>query len=171
MADTTENAETAGEDFSSSLDGTNDALTISTNSFVDDLQTHQRINGELSGRLVELEKNYAKVHLLTTNEMITDEFGLIHSGFIFSAADYTAAVAINEKNTVIIGSKVSFLAPAKVGDVVEYEAKVKFEDSRKREVSIIGKINDIKVFQGIFYAVVLEKHIFKTKIKNVKRSY
>lgn len=170
MADTTEHTESAGEDFSSSLED-NNTLAVSINSFAEDLQTHQRTNSELSGKLVELEKNYAKVHLLTTNEMTTDELGLIHSGFIFSAADYTAAVAINEKNTVIIGSKVNFLAPAKVGDVVEYEAKVKFEDSRKREVSIIGTINDIKVFQGLFYAVVLEKHIFKTKIKNVKRNY
>lgn len=171
MADTPQSSETSGEDFSSSFEDTNNTLTHGLDSFADVLNTHQRTNSDLSGKIITLEKNYAKVNLLTTREMTTDELGLVHSGFIFSAADYAAAIAINEHNTVIIGSKVSFLAPAKVGDIVEYEAKVKFEDSRKREVSIVGKINDVKVFQGIFYAVVLEKHIFKTKIKNIKRNY
>lgn len=171
MDEATQNNEASAEDFSSSLEDANNTLSQGTESFADVLNTHQRTNSDLSGRVMAIEKNFAKVNLLTTHEMTTDELGLVHSGFIFSAADHAAAIAINEHNTVIIGSKVSFLAPAKVGDMVEYEAKVKFEDSRKREISVIGKINEVKVFQGVFYAVVLEKHIFKTKIKNVKRSY
>ncbi len=140
-------------------------------SFQDSIVTHKNLNRLYSGDVVVLEKNYAKVSFTTTTEMVTDELGLIHSAFVFSPADYAAVMSINEPNTVIIGSKVSFLAPAKVGDVIDFEAKVNFEDSRKREVDVVGKVNEVKIFQGTFYAVVLEKHIFKTKIKNVKRTY
>lgn len=166
-----EDAQGIEEDFSAPLENNDAPTALDGNSLENSLNTHKRVNSAFSGRVIALEENYAKVSLLTTHEMTTDELGLVHSGFIFSAADYAAAIAINAQNTVIIGSKVSFLAPAKVGDNIEYEARVKFEDLRKREINIVGKINDIKVFQGTFYAVVLDKHIFKTKIKNVKRQY
>lgn len=160
------------EDFSVPEEtSTQEELDSSLTSFTDQIITHKRINKVFCGKVIGMENNSSKVTLLTTNEMSVDELGLVHSGFVFSAADYAAAVAINALNTVIIGSKVSFLAPAKVGDSIEFEAKVKFEDLRKREIEVVGKINEIKVFQGTFYAVILEKHIFKTKIKNVKRTY
>lgn len=159
------------EDFSSTIEDNAAPLEDTIVALSETLNIHKRSNKTYVGKIVALEKNYSKVNFTTTNDMITDELGLVHSGFIFSSADYAASVAINEENTVIIGSKVSFLAPAKNGDIVEFEARVKFEDLRKREIDVMGKINDIKVFQGTFYAVVLEKHIFKTKIKNVKRDY
>ncbi len=162
---------TQEEDFSTQLEENAEQLTATDNSLSNLLKTHKRVNSAFSGSITALEENHSKVNLLTTKDMTTDELGLVHSGFIFSAASYAAAVSINQENTIIIGSKVSFLAPAKVGDNIEFEAKVKFEDLRKREISVIGKINDIRVFQGVFHAVVLEKHIFKTKIKNVKRKY
>jgi len=160
----------AEEDFSESFEDDTVALHVS-NAFSDDLNTHQRIKNNLCGSLISLEKGYAKVNLLTTGDMLVDELGLVHSGFVFSAADYAAVAAVNEENIVVIGAKTSFLAPAKVGDLIEFEAKAKFEDSRKREIAVTGKINDIKIFEGVFHAVVLEQHIFKTKIKNVKRDY
>ncbi len=168
MADENEAKE---EDFSSTLEENDSHIAIDDNSFHNLLKTHKRVNSTFCGSITALEENYSKVSLLTINEMVVDELGLVHSGFIFSSASYAAAIAINSENSVIIGCKTNFLAPAKVGDHIEFEARVKFEDLRKREVNVIGKINDIKIFQGIFQVVVLEKHIFKTKIKNVKRKY
>ncbi|MBN2963738.1 PaaI family thioesterase [Sulfurospirillum sp. T05] len=159
------------EDFSESFAEDDTVALHVNNAFSDELNTHQRIKNILCGTIMSLDKGYARVNLLTTNEMIVDELGLIHSGFVFSAADYAAVAAVNEENIVVIGAKTSFLAPAKVGDLLEFEAKAKFEDSRKREITVTGKINDIKIFEGIFHAVVLEKHIFKTKIKNARRDY
>ncbi len=146
-------------------------FTPSMSSFVEQIITHKKLNRTYSGEIIALDKNYAKTSFPTTNEMRVDELGLVHSGFISAAADYAAVMAINQVNTVIIGSKISFLAPAKAGDIVIFEAKVKFEDLRKREIEVKGHINEIKIFQGTFHAVALEKHIFKTKIKNVKRVY
>ncbi len=137
----------------------------------EDLKTHDKIRTNLCGTIIKLDSGYSKTTLQTTKEMVLDDLGLIHSGFIYGAADYAAAVAVNEPNIIIIGSRSSFLAPAKLDDLIEYEAKAKFEDSRKREIKVTAHINEIKVYEGIFHAVVLEKHIFKTKIKNVDRSY
>lgn len=135
----------------------------------EDLRTHLKIRRNLCGTIIAFEQGYAKITLQTTNEMLVDEFGLVHSGFVFSAADYAAAVAVNEENVVIIGSRVKFLAPAKVNDLIEFEAHAKFEDTRKREIKVNGYINDIRVFEGFFQAVVLERHILKTKIKQLHR--
>lgn len=136
-----------------------------------DLQTHNKVKSQLCGTIVKLEAGYSSTTLLTTKEMSVDDLGLVHSGFVFGAADYAAAVAVNEPNVVIIGSRSKFLAPAKVDDLIEFVARAKFEDSRKREIKVTGHINDIKVYEGLFSAVVLEQHIFKTKIKNAGRKY
>ncbi|NLM98884.1 MAG: PaaI family thioesterase [Campylobacteraceae bacterium] len=162
--------QTHEEDFSETFETETVALHPEKE-FDELLRTHRSAKSGLLGGLISLEKGYSKVTFQTTNEMSIDELGLVHSGFIFASADYAAATAVNEENTVIIGSRVSFLAPAKVGDLIEFEAKAKFEDSRKREISVVGKINDIKIFDGLFHAVVLDKHIFKVKIKNVDRKY
>ena len=159
------------EDFSASMPRDEGVSLHGVDVMQEKLYTHRRIKNTLSGNVIEIEKGYAIVNLQTTQDMIIDELGLIHSGFIFSAADFAAAAAVNESNVVIIGSRTSFLAPAKLNDLIEFEAKAKFEDSRKREITVTGKIKEIKIFEGIFHAVVLEKHIFKTKIKNAHRDF
>mgnify|MGYP000676557252 CR=1 FL=1 len=158
------------EDFSEGFEDESVFLHVD-HAFLDQLKTHQSVKPNLFGNITQLEKGYAKINLLSTDDMVVDELGLVHSGFIFSSADYAAAAAVNEENVIIIGAKTSFLAPAKIGDLIEFEAKAKFEDSRKREITVTGKINDIKIFEGVFHAVVLEKHIFKIKIKNINRKY
>ncbi len=137
----------------------------------EDLHTHQKIRTNISGDIVSLEKGKSKTILQTTDEMSVDSLGLIHSGFVFSAAEFAAVVAVNEENLVIIAAKTKFLAPAKSGDLIEFRATAKFEDSRKREIKVIGEINGIKIFEGTFQAVLLENHILKTKIKNIDKNY
>lgn len=147
-------------------------LSLENSEFLNDnLKTHQKIKSTLVGNLMEITKNSAKVLLQTTNEMSVDEFGLIHSGFIFGSAEYAAVAAVNEANIVVIGCRSKFLAPAKVGDLIEFEARGRFEDARKREIKVIGMINEIKVFEGIFQAVLLEQHILKTKIDELQATF
>ena len=159
------------EAFDDEIDNT-DELALETNNFLnEDLLTHAKIKNSLVGTLTELKKSLSKVVLQTTNEMVVDEFGLVHSGFIFGAAEYAAVAAINQENVVIIGCRSKFFAPARIGDIIEFEAKGRFEDARKREIKVIGKINEIKVFEGIFQAVLLEKHILKTKIDELQANF
>ncbi len=137
----------------------------------DDLLTHAKVRSTLIGNIISLEHSKSKTTLQTTDEMAVDTLGLIHNGFIFGAAEYAAVLAVNEENLVVISSKVKFLAPAKSGDLIEFRALAKFEDSRKREIKVIGEINEIKIFEGLFQAVLLENHILKTKIKNINKDY
>ncbi|NPA74028.1 MAG: PaaI family thioesterase [Epsilonproteobacteria bacterium] len=133
------------------------------------LKTHAKIKKYLTGDIEILKENYAKVRLTCTNEMSVDEMGLVHGGFTFGAADFAAMAAVNEPYVVLIGSKSKFLAPVKVGDVVIFEAHARFEDARKREVDVVGVLNDIKVFEGTFTAVILEEHVLKLKLKRSKK--
>jgi len=135
------------------------------------LKTHTKIKKYLSGDIVSLKENYAQVKLRCTNEMAVDDMGLIHGGFTFCAADFAAMAAVNDPYVVLIGAVSKFLAPVKVGDTVIFEAHAKFEDARKREVDVIGSINDIKVFEGKFDAVILPEHVLKLKLKKTKSNH
>ena len=129
-----------------------------------ELNTHKKINQALCGKLIEQDKNYAKVKFEATEEMAVDDEGLVHGGFTFGAADFCAMATINHPYVVLVSSKSKFLAPVKIGDIVMFESEVIFDDDKKQEVVVKGKINDIKVYEGVFGTVVLKKHVLKLKI-------
>ena len=123
------------------------------------LNTHLEIDNSLSGKVVELKENYAKIELKTTDIMRADTKGLVHGGFTFSAADFAAMSAINEPNVVLTASESKFLAPVKVGDIVVFEATVINKDGKKSKVEVIGRVDSKKVFKGLFKTYSLDKHI------------
>lgn len=96
--------------------------------------------------------------------MIADSMGLIHGGFIFSAVDFAAMAAVNERNVVLVASECQFLSPVKFGDIVNFTAKVRHKEGRKRNVHVIGNVLEIKVFEGEFKTVVTERHVLKLKL-------
>ncbi len=128
------------------------------------LQTHERINYDLCGEIMKLESGYVEVRLKTLSEMVVDEQGLIHGGFIFGAADYAAMAAVNERNVVLVGSECQFLSPVKCHDEVNFTAKVRHKEGRKRNVHVEGFVLDIKVFEGEFKTVITERHVLKLKL-------
>lgn len=127
-------------------------------------KTHERINIDLCGEIIKLEKGYAEVRLKTTAEMVADSLGLIHGGFVFGAADYAAMLAVNEKNVVLVASDCQFLSPVKYHDEVNVVARVRNKEGRKRNVNVTAHVLDIKVFEGEFKTVVTERHILKLKL-------
>ncbi len=128
------------------------------------LKTHERINHDLSGEIEKLENGYVELKLTTTQEMIADDEGLIHGGFIFSAADYAAMIAVNERNVVLVGADTQFLSPVKFGDIVKFTAKVRHKEGRKRNVHVVAHVHDIKVFDGELKTVVTDRHVLKLKL-------
>lgn len=134
------------------------------------LRTHDLINSRYSGDLDELKEGYARVSLVTNDEMRVDSYGLVHGGFIFCAGDYAAMAAVNDPNVVLASSSSSFLSPVRVGDEVVFEANVRHKDGRKREVKVIGSVLDIKVFEATLKTVVLEKHVLKLDLMNASRN-
>ena len=135
----------------------------------DILRTHELIDSAYSGTLEELKDGIAKVTLLTNDDMRADSYGLVHGGFIFSAADFAAMAAVNHPNVVLSASTTSFLSPVKSGDKVVFTAKVRHKDGRKREVDVVGMVLDIKVFEGVFKTVVLDKHVLKLDLMNASK--
>jgi len=125
-----------------------------------ELNTHLNFQKKF-GRLVELNEDSAKVALEAIEEMVVDDKGLIHTGFAFGAANFCAMATVNEPFVVLVRSQCEFMAPIKVGDVVEFVSEVLMKEKRKQEIKVIGYLNEIKVFEGIFGCVVLDKHILK----------
>jgi len=128
------------------------------------LQTHLRMNESLSGEIVLLQKGYVELRLITSTDMLADDIGLIHGGFIFSAADYAAMAAVNEKNVVLVGSETQYLSPVKLHDEVNFIARVRHQEGKKRNVYVTGHVLDIKVFEGEFKTVITERHVLKLKL-------
>lgn len=128
------------------------------------IDTHRRINEDLSGEVIVLERGYVELRLTTSPEMVADDEGLIHGGFIFSSADYAAMLAVNEPNVVLVASNCQFLSPVKFHDEVNFIAKVRHKEGKKRNVNVTGYVLDIKVFEGEFKTVITDAHILKLKL-------
>ena len=125
------------------------------------IRTHLKIDISLSGEPINLREGYAEVLLKTNERMIADEKGLIHGGFIFSAADYASMLAVNHPNVVLAGANVKFLKPVKLGDSILCKAKVVEDKGRKKKVFVECFKEKEKVFEGEFYTVVLDKHVLE----------
>lgn len=125
------------------------------------IRTHLNIDRSISGEPVELKEGYAEVLLKTSERMLADEKGLIHGGFIFSAADYAAMLAVNHPNVVLAGANVKFLKPVKLGDNILCKARITEDKGRKKKIVVECFKESEKVFEGEFYTVVLDKHVLE----------
>ncbi|MEN4052262.1 PaaI family thioesterase [Sulfurimonas sp. NWX79] len=134
------------------------------------IQTHERINQDLCGEVIKFEQGCVELRLTTLSEMVADDIGLIHGGFIFSAADYAAMLAVNERNVVLVASDCQFLSPVKFHDEVHFVARVRHKEGRKRNVHVEAFVLDIKVFEGEFKTVITERHVLKLKLLDKEES-
>ena len=121
--------------------------------------THKKIDQKLCGVPLFVAKNRSIIELTTTENMVADDSGLIHGGFIFGLADYAAMLAVNDPNVVLGSSEVKFLKPVVLNDLVLAEAHVEKEDGKKRIVNVVVKRGDDIVFDGSFTCFVLPEHI------------
>jgi len=125
-----------------------------------EIKTHTQARKNLLGtprRVVTGEA--AEVTLTATEEMAVDERGLIHGGFTYGLADYTAMLAVNHPYVVLGGSECRFLAPVKVGDSLIASARVEDTKGKKSSVNVDVSVGDKKVFTGAFTCFSLEKHV------------
>ncbi|MCR8678481.1 MULTISPECIES: hotdog fold domain-containing protein [Campylobacter] len=140
-------------------------LIDSSERFQGILNIPMSINSTLCGGILDMKSNYAKTALMASNEMVFDDERLVHGGFIIGAGEWAAHVAVNTRYSVTISTKANLYAPARVGDLIEFEAHAYFEESKKREIKVVGTIKGVKVFEGTYQIVVLEEHIFKIQQK------
>ncbi|NJE54780.1 PaaI family thioesterase [Thermococcus sp. 21S9] len=125
-------------------------------------RTHKLTSERLVGRPLKIEPGKAEVELLTTEEMAVDEYGLVHGGFTFGLADYSAMLAVNEPTVVLGKAEVKFLKPVKAGEGLIAKAEVIEDLGRKKIVKaeVFNEKNE-KVFEGTFHCYVLERHVLE----------
>ena len=121
--------------------------------------THLGIDRSLCGQEVALEEGHASVELTTIAAMAADARGLVHGGFVFGAADYTAMLAVNDPNVVLGAAEVRFVAPVRVGEVVRCEAVRTSVEGRRHVVAVICRVSGREVFTGTFTTFVLDAHV------------
>jgi len=126
-----------------------------------EIQTHKLIHQKLCGTPLVVKRGYSKVELKTSDEMIADETGLVHGGFVFGLADYAAMIAVNHPNVVLGGAQVKFIKPVQRQETIVAEAVVEGGEGKKQEVNVTVTNGDETVFQGMFACFVLDKHVLK----------
>lgn len=122
-------------------------------------KTHLEIDTSLCGKVIKLDSGYAEVLLHTTRQMSVDNYGLVHGGFVFGAADLSAMTAVNDPYVVLGAAASKFIAPVRVGDVVVCKARVVGEKGKKREVDVQAFVENNLVFEGRFTTFVLDTHV------------
>ncbi len=124
-----------------------------------DIITHNKIDQNLCGTPILVEKNRCLVELITNHNMRADDSGLVHGGFIFGLADYAAMIAVNHPNVVLGSSEAKFLKPVKLNEKVIAEAIIETEEGKKRIAIVKITRDDDIVFEGKFTCFVLPEHI------------
>ncbi|MCR5661943.1 MAG: thioesterase family protein [bacterium] len=122
-------------------------------------RTHKNINEKLCGRPVSLALGQATVEMEATAEMVADDRGLIHGGFVFGMADYAAMLAVNDPYVVLGAAEARFLRPCQVGDKLTATAEVQEEKGKKRLVQVYVRRNGEDIFTGTFTCFALEHHV------------
>ncbi len=127
--------------------------------------THLSISGDLVGKVERLESGkFAQVSLTVDSRMRVDEKGLVHGGFTFGLADYSAMVAVNDPFVVLLSSQVRFLKPVVVGETLTARAQVDETEGKKRRVRCeVFNQGQEKVLDGEFFCLVLSQHVLDKK--------
>ena len=124
------------------------------------LETHQAINRTLCGEILELRSGGSLVELRLVDDMQADSTGLVHGGFVFGAADHAAMLAVNHPNVVLGSAEVRFMKPCRVGETLQFEARVDGGEGKKRKASVVGRnAAGQEVFSGTFVCFVMERHV------------
>jgi acyl-CoA thioesterase len=81
--------------------------------------------------LVEHGPGWARTRMTVRPDMVNGH-DLAHGGLIFSLADTAFACACNSWGpvTVAAGAEISFLAPARAGDILDADAQVRAQQGR-----------------------------------------
>lgn len=130
-----------------------------------ELQTCTSLKGELVGSIVKMTYEEVITKFVPTKQMISDESNLIHSGFIFNAANYAAMCLVNQPHAITIGAEVEFLAPVEFEQEMMFLATIKQSNAKKFEISVKGTLLDIKIFEATFHIAVFDKQLFKLNFK------
>ena len=133
------------------------------------LQTHTRLDEGYVGSIEHLSSGHCVTSLMTHSFMQADNQKMVFSGFIAAAAEYAAIAAVNEPNVIMLACESNYLAPVRLGEELRFEARVKHNDMRKREINVIAFSNNVKVYIARISVVVTEYHPLKIRLQDVAK--
>lgn len=125
-------------------------------------KTHLKINPRLCGVPVTIADGEASAKLTTVEEMVADEQGLVHGGFIFGLVDYAAMLAVNDPYVVLGEAQVRLSAPVRLGQEVIASAKIVEHKGKKRVLEVSASVEDRVVMSGTMTAFALERHVLES---------
>ncbi len=108
---------------------------------------------------MKLGPGEAEVALETVPEMLADDQGLVHGGFIFCLADYAAMLAINQANVVLGQVEMRFLRPVRVGETVLAKAVLAGREGKKMRVEVTVLRGEEEVAAGQLTCFVPGRHV------------
>jgi len=108
---------------------------------------------------VKLGPGRAEVALETVPEMLADDQGLVHGGFIFSLADYAAMLAVNHENVVLGQVTMRFLRPVRLGESVLAKAVLTGQEGKKMKVEVTVLRGEDEVATGQLTCFVPARHV------------
>ncbi len=87
------------------------------------MMARDRASQALGMELIKIGPGHARLRMRVRGDMLNGH-GTCHGGFLFTLADSAFAFACNAGNevTVALACQISFVAPAKEGDLLEAEA-------------------------------------------------
>ena len=110
-----------------------------------------RASRGLGIELLEVREGFAKARMTVTGAMVNGH-GVAHGGYLFLFADTAFACACNSHGPVTIaaGAEVTFVAPAREGDVLVAAAqeRTRFGRSGIYDVSVLRGDEVIAEFRG-----------------------
>jgi acyl-CoA thioesterase len=117
-------------------------LTVSDKDPVAEMLAGDRASAALGIEVVEHGPGFARARMRVRDDMVNGH-DLAHGGLVFALADTAFACACNSWGpvTVAAGADITFLEPARLGDVLEAEARVRTRRGR-------GGIYDVTVRRG-----------------------
>lgn len=109
----------------------------------------------LGMELLEIRPGYARMRMTVRADMLNGH-AICHGGFVFTLADSCFAFACNARNqvTVALGCQITFVQPAKLGDVLMAEGVEKARAGRTGVYDIEVRNQDgvlVAVFRGNSY--------------------
>ena len=122
-------------------------------------ETHLKIDPAWVGAPVTLGVGEATARLATRPEMAADDRGLVHGGFVFGLVDYAAMLAVNDPNVVLGAAELRFVAPVRVGEVVDATARRTEVRGRRHVVVVRAAVGEREVLTGTLTAFVLDHHV------------
>jgi phenylacetic acid degradation protein PaaD len=110
-----------------------------------------RASAALGIEVVQSGPGWARTRMTVRADMVNGH-DITHGGFIFTLADTAFACACNSWGpvTVAAGAEISFLAPARLGDVLEAAAQVRTRHGRSGIYDVTVRRGDdvIAEFRG-----------------------